>query len=146
MDVRTDQPAPTEETASSGDLEPPAAHRMEIWISHVLRGGVLLAGAIVLIGLARFLLAPTTPGEPQTISELLTAEFHPTSPAAIATGVAEFRPTSLIRLGIFILVLTPATRVLLTLLLFFAQRDWPFVVVTAIVLAVLVLGLLGLVG
>jgi uncharacterized membrane protein len=141
METRTrSEPRP------GADLEPPAAHRMEIWISHVLRGGVLLAGAVVLFGLVRFLLAPALPGEPRTVADLLAAEFHPTSPLAILSGVAELRPTSLIRLGIFILVLTPATRVLLTLLLFLEQRDWPFIVVTAIVLTVLVLGLLGVVG
>src|SRR5581483_3033878 len=107
MDARTETPERTEAPLGQ-ELAPPAAHRMEIWISHVLRGGVLLAGAIVLIGLARFMLAPGMPGEPQSVSELLAAEFHPTSPAAIGAGVAEFRPTSLIRLGIFILVLTPA--------------------------------------
>jgi uncharacterized membrane protein len=127
-------------------VESPPVHRMEIWISIVLRGGVLLAGAVVAVGLARFLLTPALPGEPRTVGELLAAEFHPTSPLSIASGVADARPTSLIRLGVFILILTPTARVLLTLLLFLAQRDWPFVVVTAIVLTVLVLGLLGFVG
>jgi uncharacterized membrane protein len=129
-----------------GALAPPPAQRMERWISFVLRGGVLLAGAIVAFGLVRFLLTPTLPGEPRSVAELLAAEFHPTSLPAIADGVADMRPTSLIRLGVFVLILTPAARVLLTLLLFLAQRDWAFVVVTAIVLTVLTLGLIGLVG
>ncbi|HET7092306.1 MAG TPA: DUF1634 domain-containing protein [Thermomicrobiales bacterium] len=140
------RPEPDRKANQAPDLAPPPAHRMELWISVTLRAGVLLAGAVVAIGLLRFLLAPALPGEPRTVAELLAAEFHPTSLPAILDGVAAARPTSLIRLGIFILVLTPTARVLLTLLLFLAQRDWAFVVVTAIVLTVLVLGLLGLVG
>ena len=116
---------------------------MELWISRVLRGGVALAGLLTLAGLVWFVAELPRAGEPQTVAEVLAAEAHPTTVGLIVAGIASGRPTALIRLGILVLVLTPAARVALTLGIFARQRDWFFVAVTALVLAVLLLGLTG---
>ncbi len=117
-----------------------------MWISATLLGGVLLAALLILVGLLRLLLGPTPPGEPATVTDLIGQQAHPTSLLAIADGISSGRPTSVIRLGILVLILTPTMRVLLTLLLFLHEHDWTFVLITSVVLAVLVLGLLGLTG
>lgn len=46
-----------------------------------------------------------------------------------------------LRLELVVLILTPVLRVLATLVLFALQRDWPFVVITGVVLLLLLLGL-----
>jgi uncharacterized membrane protein len=120
--------------------------KQTLWISAVLLGGVLLAALLILLGLLRLLLGPMQPGEPATVTELIGQQAHPTSLTAILDGIQTGRPTSLIRLGILVLILTPTMRVLLTWLLFLHERDWTFVLITSVVLAVLVLGLLGLTG
>jgi uncharacterized membrane protein len=119
---------------------------MERWISVTLLGGVLLAAALISVGLLGLLLAPSSLTEPSTVADLIGNEGHPTSLSAIVVGITESRPTSLIRLGVLVLVLTPAVRVLLTLLLFLHEHDWTFVIITSIVLMVLIVGLLGLTG
>jgi uncharacterized membrane protein len=124
----------------------PPRQAQNAWISMTLLGGVLLAAVLILLGLLLLLIGPAQPGEPATVAELIAQQAHATSLSAILDGVATGRPTALIRLGVLVLVLTPATRVLLTLLLFLRDHDWAFVLITSIVLAVLALGLLGLTG
>jgi uncharacterized membrane protein len=114
---------------------------MERWISVVLLGGVVLAGAIILLGLGLLVLGPPRPGEPTAIAGLIEQETHPISVGAILAGARAGRPTSLIRLGVLALILTPMARVALTMLLFLDRRDWTFVALTAFVLLILVFGI-----
>ena len=116
---------------------------MEDWISAVLLGGVLLAAAVLLLGLVRLILSPSPLDTPITIAGILEAESHATSLAAIIDGVAAGRPTSLIRLGILILIMTPLARVAMTFALFLVRQEWDFVLMTGMVLVILLLGLAG---
>lgn len=124
----------------------PSRRSQNLLISATLLGGVLLAALLILVGLVRLLLEPAQAGEPATVSQLIGQQTHPTSLMQIIGGIESGRPTSLIRFGILVLILTPTLRVLLTLLLFVHEHDWAFVLITSVVLAVLVLGLLGLTG
>lgn len=47
------------------------------------------------------------------------------------------------QLGLLLLIRTPVVRVAMTMALFAAQGDWTFVLITGWVLALLVLGLVG---
>jgi uncharacterized membrane protein len=116
---------------------------MELWISYVLLGGVLLAAAIVALGLALLIFGQSQAAEPTTVAALIEQESHATSLAAILAGAIAGRPTSLVRLGVLVLILTPVTRVAMTLVLFLAQRDRAFVALTSVVLVILILGLIG---
>ncbi len=115
------------------------AHSMDLWISYVLRGGVLIAAAIILVGLALFL----AHGPGGSVAPWLRARPIATSPALIARGVLARRPLAVIQLGVLALILTPLARVALTAVLFVVERDWVFVAITATVLVILALGLLG---
>ena len=53
--------------------------------------------------------------------------------------------TSLIQLCVLALILTPVTRVAMSIMLFSAGRDGVFVLITSVVLAVLVAGLIGVI-
>lgn len=122
------------------------SRRMERWVSVVLLGGVLLAAALILIGLTLLLFGNARAGEPATVAEVIGQESHTTSIAVIVDGVREGRPGAIIRLGVLALILTPAARVAMTLVLFLAERDWAFVALTAFVLLLLALGLAGVAG
>ncbi len=115
--------------------------RLQSMVSFVLRLGVNLAAAIVLLGAVVFLHrhAHELPhyavfrGEP---SDLRTI-------GGIVRDAAAFSGRGLIQLGLLVLVATPVARVALSLVVFAVQRDRAYVVVTLIVLALLLLSLTG---
>lgn len=128
----------------------PAAHAredraMEVWISYVLRGGVLIAAAIILLGVLLFLIHGPGAGGPQTRAELTgkRGASVATSFGQVLNDARRLRPLGIIQLGLLALILTPMTRVAMTLALFLRQRDWIFVAITATVLTILVIGLIG---
>jgi uncharacterized membrane protein len=100
----------------------------------VLRGGVLFAGALLLVG---------------TVLYLLGAGGLPLGPVAAGDGelggLASIRapgnPLVLISYGLFVLVLLPIARVVLSLLHFIRSGDRLYVFLTSAVLAVLLIGI-----
>lgn len=118
---------------------------MEIWISYVLRIGVMVSGAVILVGLAFFLIRGASSTSSTTAEDLLRGGGNviTVSPGSIARGVLALDPVAIIQVGVLLLILTPMMRVGMTILLFGAQRDWTFVGITCIVFAVLVAGLIG---
>lgn len=123
----------------------PGTHPMEIWISYVLRIGVMVSGAVILVGLSYFLLRGVA-GTPSTTAEDLLrggGKVITVSPGSIMRGVLALDPVAIIQVGVLLLILTPMMRVGMTVLLFGAQRDWVFVAITCIVFSVLVAGLIG---
>ena len=113
----------------------PGEHRFELLIGTLLRVGVVISAAVVLIGGILYLLhngsaAPTVrvfAGEPATLR---------TIPGIVASAI-RLDGRGVIALGLILLVATPVARVAFTLITFVHQRDWTFVVITAIVLAAL---------
>ncbi len=120
---------------------------MEIWISIVLRVGVMIAGATILVGLILSLIPSMDKGSGVTIHELLDNGGHriTVSPGSIIDGLRDFDPIAIIQVGLLILILTPIVRVAMTLFLFLKEADLIFVTVTGIVLIVLLLGFTGIV-
>jgi len=127
-------------------LRPPGAHPIELWISYVLRIGTTLAGTIILVGVALFLIHGPQAGEPATLHDMIGGGGHSvaTSWLDVVRGVAHGHAFDVIRLGLLVLILTPTTRVAMTVALFVAERDRVFIVATTIVLIILILGLIGL--
>lgn len=113
--------------------------RVEEIIGTLLRTGVILAAAVVLIGgvfyLARYGSSPAHYGiflgEPGDLSHVL----------AILRGALELHPRGMIQLGILLLIATPVARVIFTVFAFAHERDWTYVVITLIVLALLLYSL-----
>ena len=103
-------------------------------IFYVLRVGVLLSIAIVLVGLA--LLAAGRP--------MPSGGLHPTDiPALLAAG----NPAGFLGLGVLLLVLTPVARVFLSIAYFAKEHDGAFVAVTLTVFLILLAGIgIGLLG
>jgi uncharacterized membrane protein len=110
-------------------------HALNLVVSRVLAVGLGVASALMLAGA---LLAAVGAGSvaPQALS---LAEIS----AALWAG----RPDGFLSLGILVLVVTPAARVVVLLGAFARRREWGFALVSAAVLGVLGIGLaLGLAG
>ena len=110
-------------------------------IGNLLRAGVLASAALVLLGgaiylsrhgheIADYRVFRGSPSELRTLAGMLRA-------AASARG------RGLIQLGLVVLIATPVARVGLAAYLFLRRRDWLYVVVSLIVLAVLLFSLAG---
>jgi uncharacterized membrane protein len=115
--------------------------RMDQIMAVLLRSGVLLAASLVFIGgviyLARHDLPATNyrvfQGEPQ---ELRTV-------GGILRQAATFHGRGLIQLGLLVLIATPVARVLFSVFAFLYEKDWRYVAITMIVLALLCYSLFG---
>jgi uncharacterized membrane protein len=114
-------------------------------IGWVLRGGVTISSALVLIGLLFFF---TGHGGPDTRDQALGkgVDLKPLSVSSLYHGILDGDSESIIELGLIVLLLTPTTRVALTLALFLRQRDRVYIVLSTIVLIVLLLGFFGIAG
>src|SRR5262249_9488067 len=110
-------------------------------IRAILRIGVLLAALVPLLGGALSLMGDgrrshddaTSHGEPMDLRRV----------SGIAADAFMLHSRAIIQLGILLLIGTPIARVLFSLLAFALQRDLIYVVVTLLVLAVLVYGMVG---
>ena len=124
----------------------PGGHPMEIWISYVLRVGVLIAAAIIALGLLLLFVQGPGPGDPTSLHDLqarggraIGVDF-----LSLLRSALKGRASSVIQIGVLALILTPIARVAMTAVLFVAQRDRIFTAITLVVLAILVLGLIGI--
>ncbi len=115
------------------------AARLSTVIGVVLRTGTVLAAMIILLGLA-LLWAGGSP------APLALHHFDPSAAQSgthVLTGLSTFEPRAVILLGVVVLVLTPLLRVLSCTVVFLMERDRLYVVISLIVAATLLLGMLG---
>ncbi len=111
----------------------------ELLISWLLRIGVMTSLGIIVAGLV--LVFTHHPIYLNTASELerLTkpGAAFPHTLSEIAGGVVTGRGQALMALGLIILIGTPIARVAISVVAFAFQRDWVFVLITSVVLAIL---------
>ena len=115
-----------------------------IWLARVLRGGVLIAGILVLLGLILYLSGGH--GGPSTLDEALgkQTEVQPITPSDILDGLRNGSSGDIILAGLLVLILTPTVRVAMTVVLFLQHHDRLFALLAGIVLVLLLLGLIGI--
>jgi uncharacterized membrane protein len=114
--------------------------RVEVTISVLLRVGVTLSAAIVILGGVLYLIhnGQSIPedhifrGEPSDLRQI---------PGVLKDTLA-LRGRGMIQLGILLLILTPVARVAFSVFAFWQQRDRLYIIVTLIVLVILIHGLL----
>ncbi len=111
----------------------------ELLISWLLRIGVATSLAIIVAGLVlTFIHHPsymTTVSELERLTDPGAAFPHTLSD--IADGVIIWRGQAVISLGLIVLIGTPIARVAVSVVAFAFQRDWVFVLITSLVLAIL---------
>jgi uncharacterized membrane protein len=143
MAPQAQAPSPSTADQCRGQATMPGGSRMELWISHVLRAGVLLAGAVITLGLVLLLVRGAGANDPVSLTALRLQDGRPlpVHPGDLIRHALGGQPIAVIQLGVLLLILTPVCRVAMTVWLFVEQRDPVFVAITLVVLAVLVFGL-----
>jgi len=114
---------------------------IEQFMGNLLRVGVIIAASVVLIGGIFFLFKngqnypdyKSFHGEPQYLRHL----------PEIFRNSFSLNGNAIIQLGFLFLIATPIARVFFSIYAFARERDFVYVVVTIIVLAVLIFGLAG---
>ena len=123
-------------------IERPPVRRAELFLSNVLRGGVLTSLGVILAGtLVSFFHHPEYVSSPQELARLTQAgAAFPHTVRDVVAGLAELRGQAIVALGLLILVATPVARVAVSILLFLEERDRTYAAITSIVLLLLILG------
>jgi uncharacterized membrane protein len=119
--------------------EPEFEHDMERIVGNLLRIGVMVATAVVLLGVAIYL---ARHGREPAAYHLFVGE--PAALRGVAGILAEarsFHGRGLIQLGLLLLMATPVARVAFSVYAFARQRDGLYTVVTLVVLAVMLYSL-----
>ena len=111
---------------------------IEKMVGNVLRIGVLLSAAIICMGLILLV----AKGGIANGMKLDAAIPYPRSLRALLSGLLALDPASVMVLGLVTLIATPISRVVVSIIGFSVERDWRYVIVTALVLAVLILGMM----
>ena len=115
--------------------------QVELLISSLLRVGVIAAAALGLVGgIAHLALHAGDPasyaafhGEPTVLRDI----------GDVIAGAVALRSRAIIQAGLLLLIAVPILRVAVAIVAFALERDWLYVVVTALVLGVLLFSLLG---
>ena len=113
---------------------------MEAAMGHLLRGGVVLSAAVVVLGAILHLRQVRAPAPDYHTFHGVVAGLR--SPVEIFHGAMGGDGASVIQLGLLLLIATPVARVVFALAGFLAERDWLYSCVSLLVLLVLMYGLL----
>jgi len=105
------------------------AEEMEIVVSNFLRFGVYLSAVIVFIGLAVFLITGNSGYKPN---------YYPKSPIEILKGFVALKSYAIMLTGLLILIITPVMRVGISIIVFFKEKDYLYVKITAAVFIILI--------
>ena len=115
--------------------------RMDQIIGILLRTGVIAAALFVLAGGTVYLARHHEPVTNYRVFQGEPAELR--SVSGIVHEALALHGRGLIQFGLLILIATPVARVAFSIFAFLYERDWIYVLVTAIVLALLLYSLLG---
>jgi len=114
-------------------------HEIEQVIGRLLQFGVLLAAAVTLLGGVMLLLHHGSTAVSYSIFQGEPAYLR--SLTAIVRAAFAGDAMAVVQFGLLLLIATPVARVAFTLVAFAVQRDRLYVLVTTIVLALLLYGL-----
>jgi uncharacterized membrane protein len=130
-----------EPVVSSSAEEDHKTRQVELLISNILRFGVVISLMIVVLGMTvTFIHHEDYLTSPQDLKRLTgtSAEF-PHSARSVIDGLLHFQGRAIVVLGLLLLILTPVLRVAASIVGFVYEKDFIFVVITSMVLALLIL-------
>lgn len=107
--------------------------KTELTIAKFLQVCVLLSAAVILLGLALYLITGTGGYENNE---------YPTNPLSILSGVLALKPFAVMLMGLFILILTPILRVGVSIIVFIKEKDMAFILITSVVFIILTVSLI----
>lgn len=114
-------------------------HEVEQLIGRLLQVGVLVAAAVVIAGAAMMLAQHGRSAVAFSSYSDAASPLH--GLGGIIHGAVALDSMAIVQLGLVLLIATPVLRVALTLVAFAIQRDRIYIVLTAVVLALLLYGL-----
>lgn len=114
-------------------------HWVDVAISRLLRGGVLLSISVVLLGVAlTFIHHPSYARSPPDLDALTNPrQAFPSSVRTVASGTEQRRGQSVMMAGLLLLIATPVARVALSIVVFAIERDRLYIGITSAVLVLL---------
>jgi uncharacterized membrane protein len=113
--------------------------RIDVCMGMLLRTGVLMAAAIVLVGGIVFLVRHRVPVTNYRVFQGEPADLR--SLRGIFREAFAWHGRALIQLGLLLLIATPVARVAFAVGAFFYERDWKYVAVSLVVLGLLMYSL-----
>lgn len=119
---------------------------MNLVVSKVLRYGVILSSAVIVVGTVLLLTSQGFSSADQYLiyhHDLVPHGDFPVSLGALVSGLLAFSPFSIIELGILMLLATPVSRVLFSTFLFAAERNTVYVYITLAVLCLLLFSMIA---
>jgi uncharacterized membrane protein len=129
------------EKSASQPTAPPNATvtRLELAISRILRAGILTSLVLVLTGVIVTLIRhPEFVSSTEALNYLKSEHYRfPTRLGDLFRGVFALQGRSIVLLGVFVLFLTPVVRVATSIVGYILEKDWPFVIITSVVLCLL---------
>jgi uncharacterized membrane protein len=115
--------------------------RLQKFIGNILRGGVLLAAVVVMLGGTLYLVRHGSESPSYHVFRGEPSDLR--SVHGIVTDALSLRGRGLIQFGLLLLIATPVARVAFSVIAFGLQGDFTYVMVTLTVLASLVYSLAG---
>jgi uncharacterized membrane protein len=110
-------------------------------IGNLLRAGVYLSMSIVLLGAFIYLVGHA--GEKIDYGAFDSNKVGLHSISSIFAEVLSFKGAAVIQFGLLMLIFTPIARVIMAVVSFFIEKDYLYVVIGLIVLAIIMVSLSG---
>lgn len=110
-------------------------------VGRLLRLGVITASTVATLGGIMFLIVHRS--EVSDFTQFRGAPEYLRSLGGIWAGLLDFDPRAIIQAGVLILIATPILRVMLSVFAFALEKDYLYVVITLVVLAIISIGMLG---
>jgi len=112
--------------------------RMEVIMGRLLQVGVLLASFVMLVGGVLYTRAHYT--EAPNYRVFSSEPQHLRHLSGVISGIKVGDPAAIIQLAVLLLIATPVARVVFALIAFAIERDKLYILVSALVFAVLLYG------
>ncbi|KRN97598.1 DUF1634 domain-containing protein [Companilactobacillus kimchiensis] len=109
--------------------------KVEVIIGKILRIGVITSAIVILIGIGLYFMNGA--GYQSVVKNGVTFIDFPKRFSDIFAGIAAGKSYAVIMLGVFLLILTPVLRVVVSIYAFYKEKDTLYVVITTIVLIIL---------
>ena len=105
---------------------------IELRIGKILRAGVIISSAVIILGLLMFIISGHSG---------YSGSVYPHKVNEIIQGLIQLKPFAWLMTGLFLLILTPVLRVVASIFAFIQERDRMYVIITTIVLLILIVAI-----
>lgn len=109
--------------------------KLQLIMGNLLRIGVLLSAGLVLLGGILYLFQTT--GSPMHYHVFSGENKQLLNLGQIASGVAHLNGASIIQFGVILLLATPVARIIVAVIGFWMEKDYLYVAITLLVLAII---------